>query len=287
MERIIATNAYSMKGISIQTNTLVSRVVIEQQDDKKVATGVELANGKIINVQREAIVSAGALHTPKVLLLSCIGPKGDLARHGIPQKVESSKIGQNLFNHMNVKQFWKLRSPEIGAGVGSEKWDDLEYKGANSQDFIACQPISKTGLEPALAADEDGVRDDHPFLNGSRCHVETIIQYPAVNKESPAPRPDGTHIQSVELTVLPTSRGSVRLKSWSPEDIPLIDSNSYATEADSHNMREILTKVQQVFLDTAAGQQMIVEETMTKELMALSFTSTDDEVDRRVQQTAQ
>ena len=286
-ERIISTDAYSIEGVSVQTDTLVSRVVIEQQDGKKVATGVELANGRIINVQREVIVSAGALHTPKVLLLSGIGPKGELARHGIPQKVESPKVGQNLFNHMNVKQFWKLRNPEIGAAVGSEKWDNPEYKGANPLDFIVCQSVSKEGLKPALAADEAGVTDDHPLLNGSRCHVETFIQYAAVNKENPALRPDGTHIQSVVLTMLPTSRGSVRLKSWNPKDMPLIDSNSYATEADRHNMREGLRKVQQVFLDTPAGQQMIVEETMAKELMPLSSTSTDDEVDRRVQQTAQ
>ena len=286
-ERIIATDAYSMKGVSIQTNTVVSRVVIEQQDDKKVATGIELANGRIINVQREVIVSAGALHTPKVLLLSGIGPKEELAQHGIPQKVESPQVGQNLFNHMNVKQFWKLRHPEVGAAVGSEKWDNPEYKGANPLDFIVCQSVSKEGLEAALAVDEAGVTDDHPLLNGSRCHVETFIQYVAVNKENPALELDGTHIQSVVLTMLPTSRGSVRLKSWNPRDMPLIDSNSYATEADRHNMREGLRKVQQVFLDTPAGQKMIVEETMAKELMPLSSTSTDEEVDRRVQQTAQ
>ena len=75
----------------------------------------------------------------------------------------------------------------------------------------------------------------------------------------------------------------MRLESWSPEDIPLIDS----TEANSHNMRERLKKVQQVSLDTAAGQQMIIEETVSKELMPLSSTSTDDEINRRVQRTAQ
>lgn len=67
--------------------------------------------------------------------------------------------------------------------------------------------------------------------------------------------------------------------------MPLID--SYARVADRHEMREDSRKFQQVLLDTAAGQQMIVEKTMAKELMYLSSTSTDDEVDRRVQQTTQ
>ena len=85
------------------------------------------------------------------------------------------------------------------------------------------------------------------------------MQYAAVSKESPAIRPDGMYVQLVMLTVLPTLRGSVRLTSWSPQDIPLIDSNLDATEADCHNMRESLTKAQQMFLDTAAGQLMIVK----------------------------
>ena len=62
----------------------------------------------------------------------------------------------------------------------------------------------------------------------------------------------------------PTPRGTVRLKS----DTPL------RPEADRHNTREVLSKVQQVFFDTAAGQQIIVEETIAKDLMPLSSTST-------------
>ena len=171
VERLIATLAHSMKRISIQTNTLISRVVMEQQDDKRVATGVELANGKVITSNVGLSCSAGPLHTPPVLLLSGRGPMGDLARHDIPQKVDSPEIGRDLFNLMNVKRFWNLRNPEIGAGVGLTKWDDFVYKGANLKGFIVFPPTSRTGLEPTLAADEDGVRDDHPFLNGSRCHV--------------------------------------------------------------------------------------------------------------------
>ena len=65
-----------MKGIPSQTSALISQAVIEQQDDQKFATGVEFASSRTINVQREVIVSAGALHTPAVLLLSGIRPKG-------------------------------------------------------------------------------------------------------------------------------------------------------------------------------------------------------------------
>ena len=286
-ERIIATEVYPIKGVHVLTETLVSRVIVEELDGKNVATGVDLVDGRTMNAQRQVILSAGALHTPKVLLLSGIGPARELARHGIPQKVESPQVGRNLFGHLNVKQFWKLRHPEIGAAMGAENWTNPEYKGANPIDFVVCQSISREGLKPALAADEGDVTDDHSLLKDPRCHVETFVQYAAINKDNPALKPDGTHIQSVVLTMLPTSRGSVTLSSWDPKDMPLVDTNSYATEADRHNMRQGLRKIHQVFLNTAAGQEMVVEETMARELTPLTSTSTDDEIDRRVQQTAQ
>ena len=64
--------------------------------------------------------------THKVLLLSGMGLKGEVARNGIPQKVESPYIGQILFEYMNVKHSWRLRHPEIGAAGGSEGWDNPE-----------------------------------------------------------------------------------------------------------------------------------------------------------------
>lgn len=72
-ERIIAADAYSRKRIPIQTKTLLSRVVIEAPDDKKVTIGIEIANGRIVSVPREAIVSARALHHPQSAIA---------ARHG-------------------------------------------------------------------------------------------------------------------------------------------------------------------------------------------------------------
>ena len=287
-ERIISTNVYPLKGVDVYTETLVRRVVLEEQNGRQVATGVETTDGMILKADREVILSAGALHTPKVLLLSGIGPSNELARHGIPQKIDSPEVGRNLFGHLNVKQFWKLRHPELGGAVGAEKWTNPEYKGANPLDFIVCQSTPKEGLKAALAINEEaGVNDEHPLLQSPRCHVETFVQYAAVNKENPALKPDGTHIQSVVLTMLPTSRGAVTLRSWDAKEMPLVDTNSYATEADRYNMRQGLRKIHQVFLDTPAGQEMVVQETMAKELMPLTSSSSDAEIDKRVRQIAQ
>jgi choline dehydrogenase-like flavoprotein len=83
------------------------------------AGGVELSDGREISATREVIVSAGAIRTPQLLILSGIGPKEELARHGSEQLVDSPEVGKNLWDHVCFDQVWELRNPEIGTAVGS------------------------------------------------------------------------------------------------------------------------------------------------------------------------
>jgi choline dehydrogenase-like flavoprotein len=105
--RQLASSAYSLKGVQLMTETLVKRVLVEENNGRKVATGVELADGKTISA-KEVIVSAGAYRTPQVLLLSGIGPAAELAKHGIEQTVDSPEVGKNLHDHLAVSQWCHL-----------------------------------------------------------------------------------------------------------------------------------------------------------------------------------
>ena len=287
LQRVILSDVYPLNGVQVLTETLVGRVRVEDVDGKTRATGVQLADGRTLLADREVILSAGAIHTPKILMLSGIGPSGELSRRGIPQIIDSPSVGRNLFNHMNVKQFWKLRHPELGASVGHPEWKNPAFKGANPVDYIICHSIQGDGLKAALAGEDPNVTDGHHLLNGNRCHVETFVQYAAISKGDPEISPDGSHIQTVCLNMLPTSRGTVTLKSWDPKDLPVVDSNYFATDFDKYVVREGLRKVHQVFLDTPAGKEMVVEETHSSSVKPLSSRSTDEELDARIKEGAQ
>jgi choline dehydrogenase-like flavoprotein len=103
-ERQLASDACPLVGVKVMSETLVKRVIIEQVDGRKVATGVELANGEVITATKEIIISAGAYRTPQVLMLSGIGPSDELKKHGIKQIVDSSDVGKNLHDHLGVGQ---------------------------------------------------------------------------------------------------------------------------------------------------------------------------------------
>ena len=65
LERVIASDAYGLKGNHVLTETLVSHVFIEEVAGVKTVTGVQLADGRTLQAEHEVVLSGGAIHTPK------------------------------------------------------------------------------------------------------------------------------------------------------------------------------------------------------------------------------
>lgn len=95
------SEALSRPNLTVLTQALVERVLIKN----KVATGIKLSiNGHFVtlNANKEVIVSAGAINSPQVLMLSGIGPKQHLVEHGIDCEVDLPGVGQNLQDHLDA-----------------------------------------------------------------------------------------------------------------------------------------------------------------------------------------
>ncbi|KAG5287767.1 glucose-methanol-choline oxidoreductase [Histoplasma capsulatum G186AR] len=82
------------QNLTIIANSPVQRLLLE---DKK-AVGV-VANGTRYLASKEVILSAGALDTPKILMHSGIGPKGQLEKFDIPVMLDAPAVGQGLRDH--------------------------------------------------------------------------------------------------------------------------------------------------------------------------------------------
>ena len=85
-------------NFSVLTNTLVLRVRVENG----AAVGVEAErNGQrgFIRATREVILSAGAINTPQLLMLSGVGPADHLAEHGITTIVDNPNVGDHYMDH--------------------------------------------------------------------------------------------------------------------------------------------------------------------------------------------
>ncbi|KAE8154745.1 glucose dehydrogenase [Aspergillus avenaceus] len=278
--RQMSSSVYPL-DIEILTDTLVGRVVIEENNGRKVATAVELADGgRRIAARREVVLSAGAYRSPQILMLSGIGPADELHSHGIDVILDLPDVGRHFHDHIAVSQWWKLKHPERGLSIGSPVFiDPTLFKGL-PLDFVVTQSVPLDGLREALVKDDPSVHPDkHPLVCSQRGHFETYTIYVANNPENPVIKMDGTHITTSVACMLPTSRGSVTLKDRSPHSSPVIDPNYFATETDRYTMRQGLRRVREVLRDTPAGQGMIESETVEEGAMPLTATSDDAQLD--------
>src|SRR5262249_39382793 len=63
---------------------------------------------ELVPAEREVLLCAGALNTPQILLLSGIGPGGDLDRAGVPVRHDLPGVGRNLQDHPCVTLLWEV-----------------------------------------------------------------------------------------------------------------------------------------------------------------------------------
>ncbi len=91
-------------NLTIRPNVQARRVALEEGTDGKQAVGVEVESGgdRFVVEGDDIILCAGAVASPQLLMLSGIGPAGQLAAQGIPVAVELPGVGQNMRDHPNV-----------------------------------------------------------------------------------------------------------------------------------------------------------------------------------------
>ncbi|PQE26804.1 Choline dehydrogenase protein [Rutstroemia sp. NJR-2017a BVV2] len=279
--RQIASTTYSLEGINVILNTLVKRVLVEDDGKgNKAATGVELADGTVIKAKKEVLLAAGTYRTPQILLLSGIGAAKDLK--GITQTLDLPGVGDNFHDHMSVSQWWKLRHPEAGLAIGSPTFNDPKFFTGLPMDWIVTQTVPAQGLKNALEKDSGKSEDSNTMITSERAHTESFMVYVAGSPGNPVIPMDGTHVTTSVLGLLPTSRGSVKLASTNPEDAPLIDPNYYATEADRYVLRTGLRKLAQVLHETTAGSDIVEKEVVSEGLAPITSSSSDEEIDAHI-----
>jgi choline dehydrogenase len=101
--------AHGRPNLTIRTGVSVRRIVIEGGR----AVGVDIVDRgqvRIERAEREVVVAAGALNSPKLLLLSGVGPAAHLASVGVKTIVDLPGVGQNLHDHLDIFLMYNLKS---------------------------------------------------------------------------------------------------------------------------------------------------------------------------------
>ena len=232
-----AANAYLKPALKTGRVTVekgfARRIVIENGR----ATGVEIEQrGQVVVIPaaREVIVAASSINSPKLLLLSGIGPAAHLAEHGVPLVADRPGVGQNLQDHLELYlqfaasqpitlyKYWNLWGKAL---IGAQWLLTRKGLGASNQ-FEACAFIrSKPGV-------------DYPDI---QYHFLPI----AVRYDGKAAA-EGHGFQTHTGPMRSLSRGAVSLRSGDPKAPPKILFNYMSHETDWDDFRRCIRLTREI-----------------------------------------
>lgn len=227
------------KNLFVVKKALVQKLIIE--GDKVV--GVEFKRNNethVVSATKEVVVSAGAINSPQLLMLSGIGPKEHLAEHGIDSVKDLPGVGGNLQDHMVF--FGGLISIEKGTSepiTNLQKMDAIYEFLTRGTGFFA--GIGMTDIIGFVNTKNDSEVPDIQFHN-IISHVNDTYFFNEILTSLGVKREIHDQFvkfvsQSKVLGIAPTllgpkSRGKIELRSNDPTDPPKIIHNFFSEKED-------------------------------------------------------
>ncbi|WP_417243173.1 GMC family oxidoreductase [Celeribacter sp.] len=207
--------------LTVALGAHVDKIIIENGRAVGVAYR-DKAGAHEVRVKREVVLAAGALVTPKVLMLSGIGPADHLTEHGIEVKADLAGVGQNLIDHPEVPITAYADGP-YGYYKQGDGWrmirNGVQFK------MFGSGPVTSAGVEAGAF-----VNPDDPEAPPSIQAFCVPIVY--LDRDAQVEMKDGYGITITTVVVKPKSRGDVRLASSNPDDMPLVSPNLLKDPAD-------------------------------------------------------
>lgn len=207
------------KNLHVITDIQTEKVLIE--DGR--AVGVRARqNGKMqdLKARREVILSAGAIGSPQILMLSGIGDAEELKSNGIEVKVDLKGVGKNLQDHLQARPVFKTNLSTI----------NTETSNIFKQAMIGLQYVlTQRGPMTMAASLGTGFLKTEDHL--STPDIQFHIQPWSADKPADGPHKFSAFTASV-LQLRPESTGHLSLTSASMDDHPEIHPNYLATETD-------------------------------------------------------
>ncbi|QBQ99765.1 GMC family oxidoreductase [Paraburkholderia pallida] len=217
-------------NLKIELHARTSRVLfdVDAETGNRRATGVEIVQQgakRTFHANREVIVAAGAVDSPKLLQLSGVGPRALLAKHGIDVVHELPAVGQNLQDHLCVSFYYRSRMKTLNDAFSS--WTSklkfgLQYLVKRTGPFS--MSVNQSGGFFRTSANEA-----HPNM---QVYFNPLsYRIPKSNRAQLTPEPYSGFLVCFN-PCRPTSRGSIEIASANLEDAPKIRGNYLSTQKD-------------------------------------------------------
>ena len=267
-----AANAYLKPALKRENCKLVRGLARKVVIENGRAVGVEFERGgkvETIHAKREVIIAASSINTPKLLMLSGIGPGGHLQQHGIDVVADRAGVGQNLQDHLELYIQMKSLQP-----ITLYRYWNLLGKA-----YVGARWLL-TGTGPGASNQFESAA----FLRSSAGVDYPDVQYhflPIAVRYDGQAAAEGHGFQAHVGPMRSPSRGEINLKSADPNDAPRIFFNYMSREEDWRDFRQCIRMTREIFAQDAfkpfAG----------KEIQPGAEAQSDDELDDFIREHAE
>ena len=263
-QRWSAANAYLKPALKRPNCDIVRGLARKVIIENGRAVGVEYEQGgqiKRLMARREVVIAASSINSPKLLMLSGIGPAAHLAEHGIDVVADRAGVGQNLQDHLELYIQMAASQP-----VSLYKYWNLFGKALVGAQWL----FTKTGLGAS-----------NQFESAAFIRSRADVSYPdiqyhflpiAVRYDGQAAA-EGHGFQAHVGPMRSKSRGAVTLNSSDPKDAPSILFNYMSHPDDWRDFRTCIRLTREIF-----GQEAFAPY-VRHEIQPGADVQTDDELD--------
>ncbi|KAJ2942920.1 hypothetical protein O0L34_g15109 [Tuta absoluta] len=228
-------------NLKIIKNSFVTKVLV---NELKEAYGVEVdQNSKLMyfNASLEVILSAGSLSSPKLLMLSGIGPKEHLNEKNIPCIANLPAVGQNLKDHLSIPVPIYVNKNVEDKQDGKKHFEAIKYlfnrTGALAagpvESVTAICPLEENSPYPMIELEFTLFKGNTSELNSL---LSTIWNFKQSVVDSIEKQAKGRTLLMFYMDYLhPFSSGNLTLASTNPKDLPIIYANYFSDPRDLEN----------------------------------------------------
>lgn len=237
-----AANAYLKPALKRNNCEIIRGLARRIEIEDKKAVGVEIERGgqtELIKANREVIIAASSFNSPKLLMLSGIGPAEHLKSHGLDVVADRQGVGQNLQDHLELYLQMAASQP-----VTLYKYWNIFGKALIGAQWL----FTKSGLGTS-----------NQFESAAFIRSKAGIKYPdiqyhflpiAVRYDGQAAA-EGHGFQAHVGPMRSVSRGSVTLRSANPKDAPKILFNYMSEDKDWEEFRNCIRLTREIFAQDA------------------------------------
>ncbi|OJD19778.1 hypothetical protein AJ78_00277 [Emergomyces pasteurianus Ep9510] len=257
--------AMERSGVHIVTDAFVNKVLLEGSKPNIRATGVEVdVMSQLITIRanKEVIITAGALNTPKLLELSGVGSKEILEKYNIPVVIDNPNVGENLQDHLMSGISFEVvdgvitgdpllrQEPEaiasamqmysenqagpmtIGGVQSSGLMPILEFTGPSGkkarEDFFHRFSSTESATTESATTSQAMARSILETQKGPTCNMFMFLAQANLHKTDASgfvgsELLPGNYLSLGVMQSIPFSRGHVHISSSNPNDKPTID----------------------------------------------------------------